>query len=190
MTQRTLPRPLIASTGVLLLAGVLAACSPEALVERLVEEGTGVDIDSKGDGSMTFSDDDGSSWTADPDGNIVMETDDGTVEMTQGDSLPEGFPTAQVPLIGGQITSATRITNTNGVTYQIGMTVKDGAAAFADARSRLTAAGYTVASESNLDSEGSVFASGDFTGPYQVMVLVMGDTSETLVTYTVVPLSD
>lgn len=165
----------------------LAACSPSGIAERLVEQGTGVDVDTDGDGSVTFTDEDGSSWSADGEGNVRVETEDGVAEMSQGDGLPDGFPTDEVPLVDAEVTSATRMTTDEGVTYQVTMAVPDASVAFRDAVDRLTAAGYTVGSESVTESDDSIFASAELNGPYQVLLLAMGDSADSVFSYTVVP---
>ena len=187
MSLRSLARPAVVSVGSLMLVAGLAACSPESIVENVIEDQTGVDIDDKGDG-FTITDDDGTTTEFDQedDGWMTITSEDGGV-YTQGPGIPEDFPGA-VPLIDMPVTLGVSSVTADGATYMLTMESADSCdGVYEDAVSRLTGAGYTEESSTVMEAD-DYFAMGTYQGEFTVNVSVADDDGGCTAGYTVTPI--
>ncbi len=166
-------RAVPAAALLLLLAG-LAACSPESIIEKAVEDQTGVKVDDDGD-SVTITGDDGSvtEFNEADDGWATITGSDGSV-YTQGPGIPADFPAA-VPLIDMPTTFGVSSVDAEGVqVFMLTMESTEGCAGvFDDAVSRLTDKGYTEEQASTvMESSDGYWALGSWVGEYKVTVSV------------------
>jgi hypothetical protein len=115
---------------VLAFTFTLTGCGSDTLTEKAIEKSTGdkVDIDSKN-------------------GEYKVKTEDG--EFTTSQKLPDNFP-KDIPLVEGTIRNSTSVQDANTTGFSVMMSPKDSASkAMADARAKLTAAGFKVTAETN-----------------------------------------
>jgi hypothetical protein len=190
MSLRTLVRPAVVPVGALLLVAGLAACSPESIIDNAIEDQTGVEVDDDGD-SVTITGDDGSTTEIDDDGDGgVTITDENGGVYTQGEGLPEDFPSA-VPLIDMPVTFGVSNVTADGSTYMVTLeSDKSCEGVFDDAVGRLTDNGYTEESSTVMDSSDGYFALGSYVGVYKVSVSVGDDGDGCDVGYTVESIQD
>lgn len=118
---------------------------------------------------------------------IIEQQTGGDVDLG-GKSIPKDFPTADVPLISGDVIYGAGIKSKDGQAWNVTIKVADGAS-FDQIKSQLEGAGFTAADgvgESNAD--GGV---GTFTGEkYGVAVVVSKDSGNGFVAnYTVTTLN-
>lgn len=109
----------------------------------------------------------------------------GAVDIETGGKLPEEFPSADIPLIDGDIQGGGRLRTADGDSWTVTLRVPSGAdAAAKDAESKLTSAGF----EAMLSSSSTSGAGGGFyqKAPYTVLVGVTSEGSATVINYTVV----
>lgn len=76
----------------------------EEIIEQAGGEGVDIEIDEEG-------------------GQIDIETDDGSISFGGGE-LPDGFPVDLVPVVDGEIVTASRADNDSGVGYIVGISVE------------------------------------------------------------------
>jgi hypothetical protein len=178
MSVRTRAVPAAAALGALLVAALLAACSPESIIENAIEDKTGVRVDDDGD-SVTITGDDGSvtEFNEADDGWVTITGGDGSV-YTQGEGVPEDFPSA-VPIVDLPVTFGVSNLAADGVqTFMLTMESTKGCdGVFDDAVSKLTDKGYTEESSSVMDSSDGYFAFGTWLGAYRVNLSVGDDGS-------------
>lgn len=165
------------------LALVLAACSPDAVVEGVVENQTGVDVETDEDGNVTITDKEGGA-TISGDGETTTVTDGDGNTFTAGSGLPDGFP-GDVPLLDLEIAFSMSESTAEGTSYSVSMSGKGGKVLYDEAIAALASAGYSEREASVTEADGTVFASATYTGPHTVTLAVIGDAAETIVTYTI-----
>ena len=120
----------------LAFALVLSGCGAE---EKLAEKATEEAIEAAGDGAEV-----------DIDGDEMTVTDENGDSASIGTSLPEDFPSDDVPLLDGTIVSATA---TGGTSFMVMMDVEGEPEAVHDeALGQLTGAGYSE--DTDMSSEG------------------------------------
>jgi hypothetical protein len=126
---------------VLVLGGV-AGCGK--IVEKAVEDATGVSVD-EDDGSVTIEGEDGTSITVDE----------------EGTELPEGYP-SDVPVYDGTITTAWETSDEKGTTYSIAITTEDSTADVVDwYKAELEDGGWKILSTFKDASSGMISAEKD-----------------------------
>ncbi|WP_423923154.1 hypothetical protein ACPEEZ_04275 [Frigoribacterium sp. 2-23] len=148
------------------LVGGLAACSEGSPVDNIVS------------GAV-----DGLTSTAKQAVDDAVGDALGGAGITTDGSLPEGFPSADVPLVDGTVRGGGAGPNGSGWVAQLTVS---GADRFADAQAALEGAGYTAAGvDSDADS-----AFGTFTGAtYRVVLTFSTQASDgaVIATYVVTP---
>lgn len=117
-------------------------------------------------------------------GNAVKEAvkDATGVDIATG-SLPEGWPSS-VPVVSGEIQQGGSIDLGGGMTYEVSIKVTDTAAALAEIRQQMSAAGFTA----DLDEDTDLLYSGVFSNAEHSVVVTMSKTGkDDTVSYVVAP---
>lgn len=172
--------------GALLLAGGLAACSPESIIEKAIEDQTGVKVDEDG-GEVTFTDEDGNTteFSEEDDGWVTITDEDGSV-YTQGEGLPEDFP-SEVPLIDLPVTFGISSLEADGSSVHM-LTIESDTSCdglYEDGVAELTGSGFVEENSTVMDSSDGYWAFGTFIGAYTVTYSVGDDGEGCAVSYTV-----
>lgn len=199
MTTSTVSRRLVrriatVAGAVVVLSGV-AACSgenvAEEIAERAIERESGgkADVELDGDGGITIESDEGT-LTVDPEtGEVIVEGQDGssTYQGVAGE-VPAGFP-REVPLVKGTITYGQSMQDaSSGQSFSVIMESQASVAdVFAEVKSGMAAAGFTVEDETVASGSGSDFATGSFANENWRVTVVAGSSADgpTSVTYAV-----
>jgi hypothetical protein len=115
--------------------------------------------------------------------NVIETQTGGTVDLG-GKGIPKGFPTADVPLISGEVIYGAGIKGSDGQVWNVTIKVADGAS-FDQIKSQLEGAGFTAADGvggSTADGGVGTFSSDK----YSIAVVVSKDGSNGFVAnYTV-----
>ena len=115
---------------------------------------------------------------------VIEQGTGGKVDLG-GKSIPASFPTADVPLISGEVVYGAGVTADSGDVWNITINSTD-ANAFQTITGQLTGAGFT--SQTGTAGSGDSGSTGAFTGgKYSVVVVVSkgGDANTYVVNYTV-----
>jgi flagellar basal body rod protein FlgF len=163
----TLPRPLIAlgSAALLLFAtgcGDAADKVAEQAVERAIESETGgdVDIDTDGDGSVSFETDEGS-FSSDGEGNLEIESADGSTSISSDGEIPEGWP-EEVPLPADlEVTLGSSMDAADGRLLSVMGTTSESATDLLD-EMKAALADWTISGEVVSTTDGSTTTSAQF----------------------------
>lgn len=105
--------------------------------------------------------------------SIIEGATGGNVDLG-GTTLPSDYPTAEVPLIDGEIINAGAIGNDQGKIFNVTIRVAD-VSAFDTIKAELEAAGFVSPAESSATSEGGTYLGS--TDAWGVVVIVSQDGS-------------
>ncbi|UFU06760.1 hypothetical protein [Ruania halotolerans] len=172
MTHQGSRRSTVCAMAAAIALATVAGCSVDSLIEEGVEraveeaaeaEGENVDVDLDSE-----------------DGGFVVESDEGSFSV--GGDLPDSFPGEDIPLIDGEILSASAMQSdgASGWAVQIQAT---GADAFERAQQALEGAGFGESGESFSMSSGDLEMVGLDNGHWQVLLASI--EGEGVVSYTV-----
>ncbi len=139
----------------------LAACGNVA--ERVAEEATerAIEADTGGDVDVNL----------DEDGSFSMKSEDGSMVMSADGELADGFP-SEVPLVDGTVQASWSTTSPEGESWWVTLEVGDAEAAYADARSGLEGAGFTITNTYEGTSDGMFGGNLAAEGAWLVNVMV------------------
>ena len=158
-------KALVAGASSVVLTLALGACGAEdELAEQVAEEA----VEAAGDGQEVDIEDDG-----------VTVTDENGDEASIGTTLPESFPTEDVPLLEGTVVSATAVDKSYTVLLEVEGTPEE---VQQEALALLSGAGYTDGTEMNAEG---YYASTVSKEGFEVGVTSMAGGASTQVQYIV-----
>lgn len=120
--------------------------------------------------------------------NVIENTTGGEVDLG-GQSVPEGFPTEEVPLTEGEVMLGSSIKQDNQQVFNVAIKIDD-VSRFDDIRTQLEEAGFTA--EEGMGGATADGATGAFTSDAWTVLVVVANQEPVgaVANYTVTPVSN